>query len=232
MKAFTDTLRMELEQEDAPISVTLIKPSAIDTTFFEHARNYLDAPGIKSPPPAYDPALVAKAMLFACENPKRDIVVGLRGLGHLRARRHSAAHDRLHHGSDRLRDAGDGPSGPRPAMRDNLYRPREDGTAHSALPGRAWTRQTSLFLEAQLHPLATVAALTGLGLAIGYLLRSDGGRGPACRRAVAAHRIFIGPAATTTVPPKPATVPSGRMNPSSAARFRSAIRPVGISMSP
>ena len=33
---------MELEADDAPISVTLIKPAAIDTPYKEHARNYLD----------------------------------------------------------------------------------------------------------------------------------------------------------------------------------------------
>ncbi len=117
VKAFTDTLRMELEQEDAPISVTLIKPSAIDTPFFEHARNYLDAPGIKSPPPAYDPALVGESHAVRLRKSEAGHRRGLRRLGHLRARRHSAAHDRLHHGSDGLCDADDGPSGPRPAAR-------------------------------------------------------------------------------------------------------------------
>ncbi|HEY3013245.1 MAG TPA: SDR family oxidoreductase, partial [Gemmatimonadales bacterium] len=37
VKGFTDALRMELEEEGAPISVTLIKPSAIDTPYFQHA---------------------------------------------------------------------------------------------------------------------------------------------------------------------------------------------------
>ena len=39
VKGFTDGLRMELERDGAPISVTLIKPSAIDTPYPEHARN-------------------------------------------------------------------------------------------------------------------------------------------------------------------------------------------------
>ena len=43
VKAFTDALRMELEKEQAPISVTLVKPGSIDTPFFEHAKNYMDA---------------------------------------------------------------------------------------------------------------------------------------------------------------------------------------------
>lgn len=38
VKGFTDALRMELEAENAPISVTLIKPSAIDTPYKEHAK--------------------------------------------------------------------------------------------------------------------------------------------------------------------------------------------------
>src|SRR5215218_8962778 len=59
VKAFTDALRMELEHEGASISVTLIKPSAIDTPYVEHARNYLDSPGNALPPPIYDPHLVA-----------------------------------------------------------------------------------------------------------------------------------------------------------------------------
>jgi hypothetical protein len=33
---------MELEHEDAPVAVTLIKPSSIDTPYFEHVRNYTD----------------------------------------------------------------------------------------------------------------------------------------------------------------------------------------------
>ena len=41
VKAFSDGLRMELEQDGAPVSVTLVKPSAIDTPYSEHARSYL-----------------------------------------------------------------------------------------------------------------------------------------------------------------------------------------------
>lgn len=38
LKAFTDALRMELEEEGAPISVTLVKPASVDTPFFDKAR--------------------------------------------------------------------------------------------------------------------------------------------------------------------------------------------------
>ncbi|MGH6609313.1 MAG: SDR family oxidoreductase [Burkholderiaceae bacterium] len=75
VKGFTDSLRMELEHEKANVSVTLIKPAGIDTPIISHAKNYMDhEPDL--PPPIYAPELVAKAILFAAENPKRDLYVG------------------------------------------------------------------------------------------------------------------------------------------------------------
>lgn len=44
VQAATDALRMELERDGAPVSVTLIKPAAIHTPYPEHARNYMGAP--------------------------------------------------------------------------------------------------------------------------------------------------------------------------------------------
>jgi len=151
VKAFTDALRMELERDGAPISITLIKPSAIDTGFFEHARSYLDAPGIKNPPPAYDPSLVAKAMLYACEHPKRDIVVGFGGwaiaaMGAVAPRLTDYAMELAGYAGQVTDHPG------RRQRRDNLYEPREDGSAHSALPGRSLTRQTSLFFGGATPP--------------------------------------------------------------------------------
>ena len=69
-QAATDALRRELEREQAPISVTLIKPGSVKTPYPEHARNYMEAPP-RLPPFLYDPSLVAEAILFACEHPRR-----------------------------------------------------------------------------------------------------------------------------------------------------------------
>jgi short-subunit dehydrogenase len=75
VKAFTDSLRMELEKDGAPISVTLIKPAAIDTMFAAHAKNYMDKePSL--PPPIYAPQIVAKSILYSAQHPKRDVFVG------------------------------------------------------------------------------------------------------------------------------------------------------------
>jgi short-subunit dehydrogenase len=75
VKGFTDALRVELEEEGAPISVTLIKPAAIDTMFAVHAKNYLETEPVL-PPPLHAPELVANAILYAAQHPRRDVYVG------------------------------------------------------------------------------------------------------------------------------------------------------------
>ncbi len=162
IRGFTDALRMELEAEGAPISVTLIKPSGIDTPFQEHARNHLDTPGTRVPPPAYDPRLVARAICFACENRKRELVIGFGGhaislLGNLFPRT-----------TDLLLEAvgkqmQSSPRAPRRERHDNLQVAREGGTERSETRPVRPVLKSSLFLEAQMHPGITLAAVAGLG---------------------------------------------------------------------
>lgn len=75
VKAFTDGLRMELSLDKAPVSVTLIQPTAVDTPYPEHAGNYLDQEP-KLPTPMIDPEKVARAILKAATRPTKDIRVG------------------------------------------------------------------------------------------------------------------------------------------------------------
>jgi len=75
VKGFTDAFRMELLHDQVPVSVTLIKPAAVATGYTAHARNYMDVqPDL--PAPVYSPLMVAKAILFAAQNSRRDIYVG------------------------------------------------------------------------------------------------------------------------------------------------------------
>ncbi len=177
VKAFTDALRMELERSGAPVNVTLVKPAAIDTPFQEHARNQLDAPGIKVPPPAYDPRLVARAILFACENRRREIVVGFGGymislMGRLFPRLTDLAMEATGYAAQTTDRA------PRPERSDSLYQTKEGGTERSLTRPVAPVRKTSLLLEAQMHPVVTAAALAGLGaLAVGALAARRVGHG-------------------------------------------------------
>lgn len=80
VKGFTDALRMEVMHQGLPVSVSLIKPAAIDTPYAEHAQNYL-ANQPRNPPPLYAPEVVAEAILHAAENPVRELTVG--GTGRL-----------------------------------------------------------------------------------------------------------------------------------------------------
>ena len=75
IKGFTDALRMELEKEGLPVSVTLVKPSAINTPYPEHAGNYMDREAAL-PAPTYSPEVVARTILGAAEHPIRDVTVG------------------------------------------------------------------------------------------------------------------------------------------------------------
>lgn len=80
VKGYTDSLRIELLREKAPVSVTLIKPSGIDTPIADNAHNQLGGEA-QIPPPFYAPEVVAAAILHAAVTPKRDIIVG--GVGML-----------------------------------------------------------------------------------------------------------------------------------------------------
>ncbi|HYG48299.1 MAG TPA: SDR family oxidoreductase [Allosphingosinicella sp.] len=178
VQAATDALRMELERDGAGISVTLIKPGSINTPYPEHARNYMDAPP-RLPPMLYDPALVAEAIIFACENPRRQLYVGGSGYlislaSRLAPRATDLAMEAFGVGAQQKPgDPGD------PRKRDNLHAPKADGESHGAQD--VFVRRTSLFLQAQTQPLLLplVAAAAGAEIAgglVGRLLRQPRGR--------------------------------------------------------
>lgn len=75
VKGYIDLLRLELIHEKAPVSVTLIQPSGINTPFGDHALNEMDSAS-KVPPPIYSPDIVAEAICRAAEHPTRDMIVG------------------------------------------------------------------------------------------------------------------------------------------------------------
>jgi short-subunit dehydrogenase len=76
VKGFTDALRVEIEEMDAePVSITLIQPTAVNTPFPHHAKNYMDREP-KLPPPVIEPDQVAEAILKAATAGGRDVKVG------------------------------------------------------------------------------------------------------------------------------------------------------------
>lgn len=158
VQAATDALRMELEEEGARVSVTLIKPGSIDTPHPEHAKNLMDEPP-RLPPMLYDPTLVADAVLFACEHPRRHLYVGGSGYlvslaGRLAPRLTDVAMETFGVGAQQKPgDPGD------EAKRDNLHEARSDGEEHG--DQHVHVRKTSLLLEAQKNPLNVPMAAAG-----------------------------------------------------------------------
>jgi short-subunit dehydrogenase len=76
VKGFTDALRIEIEElDEAPVSITLIQPTAVNTPYPQHAKNYMSQEP-KLPTPQIDPLKVADAILHAATHHERDIKVG------------------------------------------------------------------------------------------------------------------------------------------------------------
>jgi NAD(P)-dependent dehydrogenase (short-subunit alcohol dehydrogenase family) len=75
LEGFVESLRVELQHDKMPISVTSIKPAVINTPFYNHVLTKL---GVKPTglPPYYSPKLVAQAILHTAEHPTRDFIVG------------------------------------------------------------------------------------------------------------------------------------------------------------
>jgi hypothetical protein len=171
---FDEALRLELERDNAGVTVTTILPYGIDTPFFNHARSKLGA--LPRPtPPVYEPDAVAEAVLWAAEHPTREIVVGGAAKAILMLQRLSPGLvDRMLTMGDvgfrlqtsRRRDDGD----------DNLFTPAQEAYrvrgdyGAETLPGNGFTRAF------EFHPtrqrLAVAALLLGLGISI-----RRGGRG-------------------------------------------------------
>ncbi len=175
VKGFTEAFRRESDFGRLPISVSLIKPAAIDTLFMEHARNRIGSPGTRNPPPAYHPHLVARAIVHACGHPVRDLVVGgAGGLSLVVANRMAPRlMDWTFARAGRFTQTSQDPGVP--ARRDSLYEPREDLAERSSL--HPFTRKTSLALEAQLNPGISLGVLAGVALALAGLAQRRGRSG-------------------------------------------------------
>jgi short-subunit dehydrogenase len=168
VKGFTDALRMELEEEGAPVSVTLIKPSAIDTPYRQHARNLMEVEPL-NPPPVYAPETVAEAILHCAEHPEREVFVGVGG------KFISMAGERAPRLTDKAMEAVifdlQRSNEPRPANRkDSLYAPSDDGQARGGYPG--YVAESSLYTKASLRPWLAGASVVGAGLALAVLVRA------------------------------------------------------------
>ncbi len=188
IKDFTEALRMELEDEGAPVSVTLIKPAQINTPFTVNAKNYL-ASEPQHVPAVYAPEVVASAILRSATKPVRSVFVGGGGvLISLLGRVAPGLTDKV---MERFVIPGT-PTGraPRRAKdQSGLDVPTESLSTTGNYPGHV--ARTSLYTTAALHPVATAAVLAGVGLLLRSSLRRHhrpahmlGGRGGRTEKAL------------------------------------------------
>ena len=170
VKGFTDALRIELEHDGAPVSVTLVKPGAIDTPYPEHAANYMDAEP-QHPQPVYTPEVVARAILHCAAHPKRSVTVG--GGGRMMGVLGMAVPGL----SDRMNQAMfSQQKRTRPARLPHdeaLWEPPTQVTGRTRGDQPGPIMRHSAYTAASLHPGRTVLAMAAVGL--GYVIATGGG---------------------------------------------------------
>lgn len=164
VKGFTDGLRMELAMDGAPVSVTLIQPSSIDTPYTVHAKNYMDREA-KHGPPAYAPETVARAIVHCCATPERSGVVGGGGRAFIGMENWTPALlDKFMETSFAQQEHAGYP--PRPLAQNGLDHAAGQLKERGNYPGH--TRETSFYTEAVTagNPALRTALLVGAGLGL------------------------------------------------------------------
>lgn len=168
VKAYTDALRMEAEKEGWPIFVSLVRPTAINTPFPEHAKNLLKEGEPSLPSPTYHPDVVAKAILKCAESPQRDVYVGGGSrLFDVLDTFFPRMVDRLMEGM-MFHEQSKGTKIPHREEQEALHHPPAvEGQVLGDNSGR--TRKSSLYTSAAQHPWRTLAVV-GAALAISGLV--------------------------------------------------------------
>lgn len=169
LHGFADSLRMELEAEKTPVSVTMIHPGRIDTPYNEHARSYMPRQPVHKGM-IYPPEAVAEAILYAAAHPKRGIFVGAQ------AKIFAVLGTVVPRLVDKIMEVWMFPS---QQSSERPSRSPEDNALYEAGYGlhergthEGWVRSRSYYVEATKHPVVTALVVAGLGLGIGALVAS------------------------------------------------------------
>ena len=166
LKAYTDTLRMELEKDGSPVSVTLIKPTAIATPFFKHAKTYMDAQPTE-PSPMYAPDEVARGILHAAENQVRDLLIGDNApLQSMMGRHTPGLGDRVMKAT--MFDSQK--SQRQPGPKDNQGLERASGDLKERDEYDAIVLERSAYTTAAMHPVLASSLGIGASIALAMLL--------------------------------------------------------------
>ncbi len=173
VKAYIESLRIELTTQQSRVAVSLVKPSGIDTPIGQHAANHVGAEAL-IPPPVYDPSIAADAILDLIEHPRREITIGGVGRANVLLGEHfPRALEYLSRFFIPLLTDKDRPATPA----NNLGQPGDDGRVRSGTGhGRSFSLYTTLGRHRRLTMLS-LAALTAGTLVVRYARSAaQGGR--------------------------------------------------------
>ncbi len=171
VKGFTDALRIELMEDEAPVSVTLIKPAGIDTPYPLHAKNYTDK-ALTLPQPVYTPEEVANAILEAAVHPYRDIMIG--GGAKVMSALNKRLPGLMDWISSRIMSKQQVEDEAPLNTAGSLHQPSQDGEVRGNHKG--YVMKTSLYTRAKTNPVATSALAVAAGAAVIALINSNAKR--------------------------------------------------------
>jgi short-subunit dehydrogenase len=160
MRAFSDALRMELEEAGVPVCVTLLKLGSVDTPFFQKARTLLGVEP-RPVPPVYDPVVVARAILTCAEHRHREVTVSGMAKVISLAQKTSPRLTDLY--MERTTFASQLTDEPAAAGRaDNLYAPVAWDGGERGLTHRGRVKHSSAFTTLALRPPLALALAAGI----------------------------------------------------------------------
>ncbi|MDQ3635052.1 MAG: SDR family oxidoreductase [Acidobacteriota bacterium] len=176
VKGFLQALRIELQGDKIPVSVTEIMPGAINTPIWDKGRNKFEYKMKPPVPPIYHPKIVSDAILYSAENVVRDMVAGGGALGVPLAERFSPKlTDKITHliGFNQFSDEKQSANPP-----DGLFEPSDQ---MQQIEGRFSDQQlmSDPYTWAKTHPtktnlaLGAVAGVVGGFLAYKYLNKNE-----------------------------------------------------------
>jgi len=168
IKGFTESVRTELLHEGSRVHVTTVELPALNTPQFDWARTTL--PNRPQPvPPIFQPEVAARAIVWAAEHRRRELLVGLPtvltvwgnklapGLGD----RYLA---RTGYDSQQTEEPVE------PDRRNNLFEPvAGDHGAHGRFDDRSQGRSAQFWLTTHRALAVAAVGLTGLATLVGFL---------------------------------------------------------------
>ena len=161
IRGFTDSLRCELIHDRSHVKVSMLQLPAVNTPQFDVVRSRL--PNHPQPvPPIYEPEVIARAVLYVAEHPRRELWIGWSAVRAILGQRVLPGLldrylGRIGYGSQQTDEPVP------PGRLDNVDAPLPgDRGAHGEFAARARGRSTGLWLTRHRRAIAAAAA-AGLG---------------------------------------------------------------------